>query len=154
MLPVDTRHPHLRRPHGDASNRAGPIFTNILLADDQSRDAEDAECAARSHAGAAGHAVDSTFRLDDPFWVLPRKPVTEVYPFPKAARSIFDDAASGLSRRVGRTEMLRVNVRYVDLERCRSGGRRARAGLPVRPHSHRRRIREHVVRWPRDSNIR
>ena len=97
---------------------------------------------------------DNTFRLDDPFWVLAtQNPVEQegVYPLPEAQLDRFSMMLRvdypGASDEL---EMLRVNVRHVDLERKVAPRDVAQVRDFVCAHVHiDDRIREYIVRLGR-----
>ena len=100
----------------------GPVFTNILLADEINRATPKTQSALLEAMQERQVTLsDNTFRLDDPFWVLAtQNPVEQegVYPLPEAQLDRFSMMLRvdypGASDEL---EMLRVNVRHVDLER-------------------------------------
>ena len=130
----------------------GPIFTNILLADEINRATPKTQSALLE--GMQERQVtlsDTTFRLDDPFWVLATQNPIEhegVYPLPEAQLDRFS-----MMLRVDypgaedELEMLRVNVRRVDLEQQISPGDVAQIRELIRERVHvEDRLREYVVR--------
>lgn len=130
----------------------GPIFTNILLADEINRATPKTQSALLE--GMQERQVtlaDTTFRLEDPFWVLAtQNPIEQegVYPLPEAQLDRFS-----MMLRVDypgaqdELEMLRVNVRRVDLERKIAPGDVAQVRDLIRERVHiDDRLREYVVR--------
>ena len=133
----------------------GPIFTNILLADEINRATPKTQSALlEAMQERQVTLADSTFRLDDPFWVLAtQNPVEQegVYPLPEAQLDRFSmmlrvDYPGGPEE----LEMLRVNVRHVDLERkvAPADVAQVREFLCARVHIDDR-VREYIVRLGR-----
>lgn len=133
----------------------GPIFTNILLADEINRATPKTQSALLE--GMQERQVtlaDTTFRLDDPFWVLAtQNPVEQegVYPLPEAQldrfsmmlRVDYPGAADEL-------EMLRANASTVDVHRHLTPADVARIREVIRNGVHvTDRIREYIVRLGR-----
>ena len=133
----------------------GPIFTNILLADEINRATPKTQSALLEAMQERQVTLsDNTFRLDDPFWVLAtQNPVEQegVYPLPEAQLDRFS-----MMLRVDypgapdELEMLRVNVRHVDLERKVAPAHVAQVRDFVSAQIHLDdRIREYIVRLGR-----
>ena len=133
----------------------GPVFTNILLADEINRATPKTQSALlEAMQERQVTLADTTFRLDDPFWVLAtQNPVEQegVYPLPEAQldrfsmmlRVDYPGAADEL-------QMLRVNTQRVDLERQLAPEDVARIRDLIRDRVHvDDRIREYVVRLGR-----
>jgi MoxR-like ATPase len=100
----------------------GPVFTNILLADEINRATPKTQSALlEAMQERQVTLADTTFRLDDPFWVLAtQNPVEQegVYPLPEAQLDRF----SMLLRvdypgEADEMEMLRANATPVDVRR-------------------------------------
>ena len=133
----------------------GPVFTNILLADEINRATPKTQSALlEAMQERQVTLADNTFRLDDPFWVLAtQNPVEQegVYPLPEAQLDRFS-----MMLRVDypgapdELEMLRVNVRQVDLERkvAPADVAQVRDFVCARIHVDDR-IREYIVRLGR-----
>ena len=130
----------------------GPIFTNILLADEINRATPKTQSALLE--GMQERQVtlaDTTFRLDDPFWVLAtQNPIEQegVYALPEAQLDRFS-----MMLRVDyppasdELQMLRVNVRRVDLERRIAPADVTQVRELIRDRVHvDDRLREYVVR--------
>jgi MoxR-like ATPase len=133
----------------------GPIFTNILLADEINRSTPKTQSALLEAMQERQVTLsDSTFRLDDPFWVLAtQNPVEQegVYPLPEAQLDRFSMMLRveypGASDEL---EMLRVNFRTVGLERKVAPEDVAQLRDFVRASVHvDDRIREYIVRLGR-----
>ena len=100
----------------------GPVFTNILLADEINRATPKTQSALlEAMQERQVTLADTTFRLDDPFWVLAtQNPVEQegVYPLPEAQLDRFS-----MMLRVeypgadDELQMLKVNTQRVQLER-------------------------------------
>jgi MoxR-like ATPase len=133
----------------------GPIFTNILLADEINRATPKTQSALLEAMQERQVTLsDNTFRLDDPFWVLAtQNPVEQegVYPLPEAQLDRFSmmlrvDYPGGSDE----LEMLRVNFRHVDLERKVAPEDVAQVRDFVCAHVHvDDRIRQYIVRLGR-----
>ena len=153
MLPADILGTRIY----DAANATfrmekGPVFTNLLLADEINRATPKTQSALlEAMQERQVTLADTTFRLDDPFWVLAtQNPVEQegVYPLPEAQLDRFS-----MMLRVDypgaedELEMLRVNVRRVDLEQQISPGDVAQIRELIRERVHvEDRLREYVVR--------
>ena len=134
----------------------GPIFTNILLADEINRATPKTQSALlEAMQERQVTLADTTFRLDDPFWVLAtQNPVEQegVYPLPEAQldrfsmmlRVDYPGAADEL-------EMLRANASTVDAEAAPYARRRFAhpRGLFATACMSTDRIREYIVRLGR-----
>ncbi len=133
----------------------GPIFTNILLADEINRATPKTQSALlEAMQERQVTLADTTFRLDDPFWVLAtQNPVEQegVYPLPEAQldrfsmmlRVDYPGAADEL-------EMLRANASAADVHRHLTPADVARIREGIRTGVHvTDRIREYIVRLGR-----
>ena len=72
---------------GEFVPHQGPIFANIILADEINRAPAKVQRAAGGHAGASGDHWYTTFKLDDPFLVMAtQNPIEQegTYPLPEA----------------------------------------------------------------------
>jgi MoxR-like ATPase len=72
LMPADvTGHTLYDPPHAQFVTRRGPVFANLLLADEINRaPGQDAGRAARGDAGGAGHDRGQGYKLEPPFMVL------------------------------------------------------------------------------------
>jgi MoxR-like ATPase len=133
----------------------GPIFTNILLADEINRATPKTQSALlEAMQERQVTLADTTFRLDDPFWVLAtQNPVEQegVYPLPEAQLDRF----SMLLRvdypgEEDEMEMLRANATPVDVRRQLTPADVARIRQVIRAGVHvSDRIRRYIVRLGR-----
>jgi MoxR-like ATPase len=130
----------------------GPIFTNILLADEINRATPKTQSALLEAMQERQVTLsDTTFRLDDPFWVLAtQNPIEQegVYPLPEAQLDRFS-----MMLRVDypgaqdELEMLRVNYQRVELERQVTPADVAQLRQFIREQVHvDDRIRQYIVR--------
>jgi MoxR-like ATPase len=133
----------------------GPIFTNILLADEINRATPKTQSALlEAMQERQVTLADTTFRLEDPFWVLAtQNPIEQegVYPLPEAQLDRFSMMVRvEYPRAEDELEMLRVNFRRVELERQISPGDVAQIRDFIRDRVHiDDRIREYIVRLGR-----
>ena len=100
----------------------GPIFTNILLADEINRATPKTQSGLlEAMQERQVTLADTTFRLEDPFWVLAtQNPVEQegVYPLPEAQLDRFSMMLTvDYPEAEHELQMLRVNFQKVDLER-------------------------------------
>jgi len=117
----------------------GPIFTNILLADEINRATPKTQSGLlEAMQERQVTLADTTFRLDDPFWVLATQNPVEhegVYSLPEAQLDRFsmmltvDYPAAERER-----HMLQVNFQRVELERQVSPSDVARPDPDARPY--------------------
>jgi MoxR-like ATPase len=130
----------------------GPIFTNILLADEINRATPKTQSGLlEAMQERQVTLADTTFRLDDPFWVLAtQNPVEQegVYPLPEAQLDRFSMMLSvdypGAEHEL---HMLRVNFQRVELERQVSPSDVAQIRELIRTDVHvDDRVREYIVR--------
>jgi MoxR-like ATPase len=139
---------------GTASFRIekGPIFTNILLADEINRATPKTQSGLlEAMQERQVTLADTTFRLEDPFWVLAtQNPVEQegVYPLPEAQLDRFSMMLSvdypGADHEL---HMLRVNFQRVELERQVSPTDVAQIRELIRTDVHvDDRVREYIVR--------
>jgi MoxR-like ATPase len=139
---------------GTASFRIekGPIFTNILLADEINRATPKTQSGLlEAMQERQVTLADTTFRLDDPFWVLAtQNPVEQegVYPLPEAQLDRFSMMLSvdypGADHEL---HMLKVNFQRVELERQVSPADVAQIRELIRTDVHvDDRVREYIVR--------
>ncbi len=130
----------------------GPIFTNILLADEINRATPKTQSALlEAMQERQVTLADTTFRLEDPFWVLAtQNPIEQegVYPLPEAQLDRFS-----MMLRVDypaaedELDMLRANFSRVDLERQLSPSDVTQVRDLIRQRTHvDDRVREYVVR--------
>ncbi|MEO5895548.1 MAG: AAA family ATPase [Vicinamibacterales bacterium] len=133
----------------------GPIFTNILLADEINRATPKTQSALlEAMQERQVTLADTTFRLDDPFWVLAtQNPVEQegVYPLPEAQLDRFsmmlrvDYPGAG-----DELEMLRANARPVHVRQQVTPADVARIREVIRSTVHvSDNIREYIVRLGR-----
>jgi MoxR-like ATPase len=133
----------------------GPVFTNILLADEINRATPKTQSALlEAMQERQVTLADTTFRLDDPFWVLAtQNPVEQegVYPLPEAQldrfsmllRVEYPAAAAEL-------EMLRANANTIDVQRLLTPADVARIREIIRTGIYvSDAIREYIVRLGR-----
>jgi MoxR-like ATPase len=133
----------------------GPVFTNILLADEINRATPKTQSALlEAMQERQVTLADTTFRLDDPFWVLAtQNPVEQegVYPLPEAQLDRF----SMLLRvdypgEEDEMQMLRVNAEAVDVRRLLGPGDVARIREIIRGGVYAGdRIRRYIIRLGR-----
>ncbi len=139
---------------GTASFRIekGPIFTNILLADEINRATPKTQSGLlEAMQERQVTLADTTFRLDDPFWVLAtQNPIEQegVYPLPEAQLDRFSMMLSvdypGADHEL---HMLKVNFQRVELERQVSPADVAQIRELIRTDVHvDDRVREYIVR--------
>jgi MoxR-like ATPase len=156
MLPADILGTRIYDAHSATFRiEQGPIFTNILLADEINRATPKTQSALLEAMQERQVTLsESTFRLDDPFWVLAtQNPVEQegVYPLPEAQLDRFSmmlrvDYPSAPDE----LDMLRVNFRHVGLERKVAPEDVAQLREFVRASVHvDDRIREYIVRLGR-----
>jgi len=139
---------------GTASFRIekGPIFTNILLADEINRATPKTQSGLlEAMQERQVTLADTTFRLDDPFWVLAtQNPVEQegVYPLPEAQLDRFSMMLSvDYPAAEHELHMLRVNFQRVELERQVSPADVAQMRELIRTQVHiDDRVREYIVR--------
>lgn len=133
----------------------GPIFTNILLADEINRATPKTQSGLlEAMQERQVTLADTTFRLDDPFWVLAtQNPVEQegVYPLPEAQLDRFSMMLRvDYPAATDELQMLQGSFQRVDLERQISPADVAqiRDFIRARLHIHDR-IREYIVRLGR-----
>jgi MoxR-like ATPase len=133
----------------------GPIFTNILLADEINRATPKTQSALlEAMQERQVTLADTTFRLEDPFWVLAtQNPVEQegVYPLPEAQLDRFS-----MMLRIhypgadDELQMLRANAQRMELERQLAPDDVGRIRAVIRDAVHvDDRIREYIVRLGR-----
>lgn len=130
----------------------GPIFTNILLADEINRATPKTQSGLLEAMQERQVTLsDTTFRLEDPFWVLAtQNPVEQegVYPLPEAQLDRFSMMLSvGYPGADDELQMLRANLLQVKLEKQLSPADVAQIRDLIRTRVHiADRIRQYVVR--------
>lgn len=133
----------------------GPIFTNLLLADEVNRATPKTQSALLEGMQERQVTIaDTTFKLDDPFWVLAtQNPVEQegVYPLPEAQLDRFS-----MMLRVGypaledEVRMLQIDFQHVEIARRLAPGDVARIRDLVRETVHvDDKIRQYIVRLGR-----
>jgi MoxR-like ATPase len=130
----------------------GPIFTNILLADEINRATPKTQSGLlEAMQERQVTLADTTFRLDDPFWVLATQNPVEhegVYPLPEAQLDRFSMMLTvDYPAAEHELHMLQVNFQRVELERQVSPADVAQMRDLIRAHVHvSDRVREYIVR--------
>ena len=156
MLPADIVGTRIYDARSATFNiERGPVFTNILLADEINRATPKTQSALlEAMQERQVTLADSTFRLDDPFWVLAtQNPVEQegVYPLPEAQLDRFSMMLRvDYPESADELEMLRANVRHVELDRIVDPADVARLRDFICVHVHvDDRLREYIVRLGR-----
>jgi MoxR-like ATPase len=130
----------------------GPVFTNILLADEINRATPKTQSGLlEAMQERQVTLADTTFRLDDPFWVLAtQNPVEQegVYPLPEAQLDRFSMMLTvDYPGAQDELQMLRSNFQRVELERQVSPTDVAQMREFIRGEVHiDDRVREYIVR--------
>ena len=130
----------------------GPIFTNILLADEINRATPKTQSGLlEAMQERQVTLADTTFRLDDPFWVLAtQNPIEQegVYPLPEAQLDRFSMMLTvDYPAADDELQMLKVNFQRVELEQHVSPADVAQIRELIRTHVHiDDRVREYIVR--------
>ena len=130
----------------------GPIFTNILLADEINRATPKTQSGLlEAMQERQVTLADTTFRLDDPFWVLAtQNPIEQegVYPLPEAQLDRFSMMLTvDYPAADDELQMLKVNFQRVELEQHVSPTDVAQIRELIRTHVHvDDRVREYIVR--------
>ena len=133
----------------------GPIFTNILLADEINRATPKTQSGLlEAMQERQVTLADTTFRLEDPFWVLAtQNPVEQegVYPLPEAQLDRFSMMLTvDYPGAEDELQMLRVSFQRIELERQVSPADVAEIRELIRARLHiDDRIREYIVRLGR-----
>jgi MoxR-like ATPase len=130
----------------------GPIFTNILLADEINRATPKTQSGLlEAMQERQVTLADTTFRLDDPFWVLAtQNPIEQegVYPLPEAQLDRFSMMLTvDYPAAEDELQMLRVNFQRVELEQHVTPSDVAQIRELIRTNIHiDDRVREYIVR--------
>jgi MoxR-like ATPase len=137
-------------------HRAGPVFTNILLADEINRATPKTQSALlEAMQERQVTPADTTFPLDDPFWVLAtQNPVEQegVYTLPEAQLDRFSMMlrvgypSGGEKSRCCRQRLTRTTIE----RRCRRPTSRLREFIHRRSTSTTRVLEYIVALWARD----
>jgi MoxR-like ATPase len=133
----------------------GPVFTNLLLADELNRATPKTQSALlEAMQERQVTLADTTFKLDDPFWVLAtQNPVEQegVYPLPEAQLDRFSMLLRvGYPNLEDEVRMLKIDFKQIEIARRLAPGDVAVIRELVRSTVHvDDRIREYIVRLGR-----